>query len=311
MPLASLIVPSRGGAGRLPHLLAALEAQTDPEWEAIIVIDGDIDDSAGVLARLAGDRVSTIVFEENRGRVAALNAGFEEARGDVLIRCDDDLRPDPDYVAAHRAAHAGEPCGAVGLYRNVYPDTPYARAYGEEMDEVFRRQAYATGPDRRWRYWAGNASVTRETWDRIGGYDPDYRAYGWEDVDYGYRLHAAGIPVVLDPALETDHHVAATTTRIRATRAFLSGAAQRTFERKHGTAPLTRGPITARRGPWDVLVAGSGRLATPRTIAGATRVIDATLPVLPHRIGHKAVAWAVESASVGGKLRPDQTRNDV
>ena len=125
MTLASVIIPSRGGAQRLPTLLSALAAQDDHSWEAIVVIDGDVDDSASVVARY--DRqlpVRCIVFPENRGRVAALNAGFEAARGDVLIRCDDDMEPRPDYVAQHRRAHRGDRCGAVGLPLNVCLPTP-------------------------------------------------------------------------------------------------------------------------------------------------------------------------------------------
>ena len=30
---------------------------------------------------------------------------------------------------------------------------------------------------------AGNVSVTRDTWEEVGPYDIDFRAYGWEDVD--------------------------------------------------------------------------------------------------------------------------------
>ncbi|MFV0406977.1 MAG: glycosyltransferase family 2 protein [Propioniciclava sp.] len=310
MSLVSIVVPSRGGASRLPHLLTALTAQHDSQWEAIVVLDGDIDGSNAAIADHADCRVRTITFSENQGRVAALNAGFEDARGDVLIRCDDDLRPHPGYVAAHRASHSGAPCGTVGLYQNVYPDTPYARVYGQAMDHIFRNEAYATAPARRWQYWAGNVSVTRDTWEKIGRYDPDYRAYGWEDVDYGYRLHVAGIPIVLDRNLETPHHVAATTTRIRATRAFLSGAAQDTFEKKHGreATGLTE---HSQPGLWNRLVSVGGRCATPRTIAAAAAAIDRTLPILPRWVGHKAVAWTVESASLGGQLRPTLTRTDI
>ena len=80
MTLASIIIPSRGGAKRLPRLLSALAAQDDRDWEAIVVIDGDVDGSRQVVERYRHLPVRSTVFPENRGRVAALNAGFAAAQ---------------------------------------------------------------------------------------------------------------------------------------------------------------------------------------------------------------------------------------
>ena len=45
-PEASVIVPSRGGAQRLPRLIGALAAQEDaPPFEVHVVVDGDVDGS--------------------------------------------------------------------------------------------------------------------------------------------------------------------------------------------------------------------------------------------------------------------------
>lgn len=301
MTLASIVVPSRGGAQRLPRLLAALLAQDDPAWEAIVVLDGDIDDSETVVKGCGDPRVSVITFPENRGRVAALNAGFAAAAGDVLIRCDDDLVPATSYVAAHKARHQDAPAGVVGLYLNHLPPTHYARVYGNPADAQFRQQAY--GSSTPWRYWAGNASVTRALWEQVGPYDPDYRAYGWEDVDWGYRLQAAGVPVQLAPELETPHYMAATTTVTRVDRAFHSGAARLTFEAKHGTGHLpTPSPGT---GAWGVLVrAATASLASRKRLLRAARLVDEALPRVPAPIGRKLVALLVESAGLVGYRHP-------
>ena len=55
-PEASVIVPSRGGAQRLPRLIGALAAQEDaPPFEVHVVVDGDVDGSEGMLAPLAAE----------------------------------------------------------------------------------------------------------------------------------------------------------------------------------------------------------------------------------------------------------------
>ncbi len=296
-PLVSLVVPSRGGAARLPTLVAALRAQTTPDWEAVVVLDGDIDDSAGVLARIAADLpMRTIVFTENQGRSAALNAGFDAATGDVLVRCDDDLVPAEDYVAQHAAAHSGRTVGAVGLVRNIFPDTAYARTYGRDWDIRYRAEAYAAAPSTAWTHWGANVSITRETWQRVGPYDTLFRAYGWEDVDYGFRLDRAGIPVVVVPELETEHRIAATTTAQRAQRAFYSGAAKLRFERKHGLSSSLAAPTST----WTRAVAVLAARLTEERAERAGRIVDASAGVLPDRVAGKAVALLVEASARAG-----------
>lgn len=305
-PLASIVVPSFRGADRLPQLLDSLAAQQDgtPSFEVIVVVDGVDDGSVALLENESRLELRSIVFPENRGRVGALNAGFEAARGDVLIRCDDDLIPGADYVAAHVNAHRNGPGGVIGLYLNEYSTTPYAEVYGKDADERFRCDAYSAAPTLAWRYWAGNCSITREVWEAVGPYDSEYRLYGWEDVDYGYRIHAAGFELRLAPELETPHRVAAVTTAIRARRAAHSGAARRLFERKHPKAGLPS--AIPGWSLWNTLVRGLSRAPVNPSRRGA--IVDAVLRFLPRGVGRKLVALSVESAALGGYRNPDSAK---
>ena len=309
---ASIIVPTRGGARRLPGLLGALERQDHDDVEVVAVLDGAIDNSRAVLEEWVPRLNLTIVeFPENQGRSAALSAGFTAATGDVLIRCDDDLVPGPQYAEHHvaRHAHSAQPIGVIGLYRNQYPDSPYATAYGRPADRQFREQAYRVPAPRTWTYWAGNASVTRETYDRVGPYDTTYRTYGWEDVDWGYRLHVLGVPVVLAPELETDHHIPSTSTAIRSKRAYLSGAARNTFEGLHGRQAF--GELVRPTGAWGTLVRATARQLDEDTLQRLASTTDRTLPHVPTWVGRKLVALLVESAAIAGYDRPVVSGSDV
>jgi glycosyltransferase involved in cell wall biosynthesis len=299
----SVVVPSRGGAQRLPLLLDLLAAQTQPDWEAVVVVDGDVDDSASVIEQYAAHApVRSIVFPENRGRPAALNAGFEAASGEVLLRCDDDLAPRPDFLAGHVGAHADGPRGVIGMCRNLFPETAYAAAYGRRAYVRQRDAAYAAAAEDRWHYWGGNVSVDRATWHRVGPYDESFRSYGWEDVDWGYRLSRLGVPIVVVPALETDHHIAATTTAGRALRAYYSGSARHRFEAKHGTLAMAGGRSFD---PWNLAVGTTARLMTEHRIGTAGRAVDRAVPRLPARIAEKAIALLVEAGAQAGYRRRD------
>lgn len=308
MTVASVIVPSFRGACRLPALFDSLAAQQagTPSFEVIVVIDGVDDGSVGLVESEDRFDVRSIVFPENRGRVAALNAGFRAARGDVLIRCDDDLVLGSDHVHTHVAAHAGGECGVIGLYRNVFTPTRYAEVYGAHTQERFRSVAMQSTPDRAWRYWAGYCSISRSTWQKVGEYDPEYRLYGWEDIDYGYRVFKAGIPVRIVPELDVEHRAAAVTAASRAHRAAYAGAARRIFERKHGSLVLP--PAVPALSPWNAAVRVMAPV-TSRWPRGIGFGVDTAITILPQGVARRLVGLLVESSAVGG-YRRDAVRGE-
>lgn len=307
--LASVVVPSRGGVNRLPRLVDALSTQNQSDFETIVVLDGDIDGSNEFLSRPTIKEMlpnmKVISFPENRGRSVALNEGFVASRGEILIRCDDDLEPNSNYIQSHIDRHEREVCGVVGLTRNVLPETPYARAYGYEADKLAEKAALAIPSNFAWRHWAGNVSVPRRIWNEVGKYDTSYRRYGWEDVDYGYRIYAAGFPIVIAPELTTAHHAAAVTTKIRSLRALHSGAARDKFVELHGEDVL---PKADGVGLWNLIVSSVAEISNEKSISVVSDVIDRLLPKVPVSIGRKLVAMMVESAGLAGVRHPSRAK---
>ena len=249
----SVVVPTRGGAARLPTLLDALATQVlDEAWEVVLVLDGDVDGSRALIEEYA-DRIPLRVVETDgaTGVAAALATGYREAAGEIVLRCDDDLTPPPGFLAGHLRHHRSRPAGApplgvISLTRDVFPDTPYAAAYGRPANERLLAAAYARSADERWRHWAACNSVPKAAYDAVGGFDTTmgYR----EDSELGLRLARSGVEIVIDRALEVEHRGPATDTATRAARAFTSGASALDFEARHpGTHPTT---ATA-RDPWN------------------------------------------------------------
>lgn len=305
---ATVVIPTHGGAERLPRLLNSLAAQTHTDWDAIVVIDGDRDGSEAVVRRYGHLPVRAIVFPENRGRVAALNAGLSAARGDVLIRADDDFELSPMHVAAHLAPQEQAECGVVGLPRNIGPASRYMRVYGIPADRQGRERARTMAPADRWRLWGGNVSIRRTTFERIGGYDARYRGYGWEDFDFGYRLSQVGVPIVLVDDAEVLHHLASTSTEARVRRALASGAARSTFDSIHG--PGVSGPARAvPSSMWNRAVGGMSDRLTARTARILARGVDALLPVIPHAVGRRTVGLLVEASGTAGYRLARATAN--
>ncbi|MFH1118733.1 MAG: glycosyltransferase family 2 protein [Bacteroidota bacterium] len=69
-------------------------------YEIILVDDGSSDDSWSVIRSLqpGNPNIRGLKFRRNYGKSAALNKGFEKAKGDVVITMDADLQDSPDEI---------------------------------------------------------------------------------------------------------------------------------------------------------------------------------------------------------------------
>jgi glycosyltransferase involved in cell wall biosynthesis len=101
--MLSVTVPICNEAGNLGPLYervrTAMEKIGKP-WELILVDDGSTDGSDELLDEIADkdQRVKVIHFRRNFGQTAAMMAGFDFARGEIIIPLDGDLQNDPDDI---------------------------------------------------------------------------------------------------------------------------------------------------------------------------------------------------------------------
>jgi dolichol-phosphate mannosyltransferase len=96
----SIIVPAKNEERSLPELIArlfdVLWLRREP-FEVIVVNDGSTDGSLAVLRRLAEahPELRIIDLARNYGQTAAMMAGLDHARGEVIVPIDADLQNDP------------------------------------------------------------------------------------------------------------------------------------------------------------------------------------------------------------------------
>jgi glycosyltransferase involved in cell wall biosynthesis len=99
----SIVLPVYNEAGSLPGLIAELMAvlrRMGRSYEIIAVDDGSSDDSVAVLRRLQEDEphLRIVQFRRNFGQTAAFAAGFDYARGEIIVTMDADGQQDPADV---------------------------------------------------------------------------------------------------------------------------------------------------------------------------------------------------------------------
>jgi len=96
----SIVIPVFNEEENILHIVKSLEPVLDScgrDYEIIFVDDGSTDGTFSALknAHDKNPRIKTIKFRRNFGQSAALKAGFDYVKGDVVISMDGDLQNDP------------------------------------------------------------------------------------------------------------------------------------------------------------------------------------------------------------------------
>lgn len=101
--MISVVVPVRDEEHTVDalhgQLADALDLGAEP-WEVVFVDDGSRDGTHAALVRLHDrtDNVRVVRLRRNAGKAAALDAGFREAEGEIVVTIDGDLQDDPAEI---------------------------------------------------------------------------------------------------------------------------------------------------------------------------------------------------------------------
>lgn len=189
-PFFSIIVPTYNQAQFLGAALDSIIAQTDPDWEAIVVNDGSTDATADLMEAYAlkDPRIRTF-HKPNGGVASALNEGRKQALGQWICWLSSDDMFDPRKLEIHRQ------------WIDRYPDCQffftYFRLLRESTGEITDHDLWGPLPEREFQivtlfyrnYISGiTICINRDAWDQVGMMDESLR-YG-QDFDMWLRLLA-------------------------------------------------------------------------------------------------------------------------
>ena len=126
-PEVSVVVPFHNEGENAGRLLAEVAAALDPlqrAYEVVCVDDGSTDGTHDVLAgaRSRDARIRVVRLRRNFGQTAALAAGFDHARGRVVISLDGDLQHDPAEIPGF-LAKIDEGFDVVSGWRQTRPES--------------------------------------------------------------------------------------------------------------------------------------------------------------------------------------------
>jgi glycosyltransferase involved in cell wall biosynthesis len=196
-PTLSVIVPIYNGSKTIRECLDALFASSFRQFEVIVVDDGSDDGAHQIVAEYPCQTIA----QANAGPGAARNSGARAARGQILFFLDADILVKPDSLAQIVATFAARPdvgalFGSFGTHTT--PDN-FVTVY-KNLQHHYTHQ---TASENASTFCGGFGAVRRQIFESVGGFHPPHRFL--EDIEIGYRLHVAGVTILLCKEIQFTH----------------------------------------------------------------------------------------------------------
>lgn len=194
----SVIIPNFNGGKLLEKNLPKVLAEGVEE--VIVVDDGSTDGSRDVLQKFK--EVKVFRNEKNLGFVNSINKGVVEAAGKVIVLLNNDVAPSKNFLKPVMPYFENQKIFAVTF---AEPQFSWAKATFADGFIVHSPGQRLSKP--HISFWAsgGSAAFSREKWQTLGGMDPLYHPFYWEDIDLSYRAAKRGWEIWWEPASVVHH----------------------------------------------------------------------------------------------------------
>ncbi|MDI6703992.1 MAG: glycosyltransferase [bacterium] len=186
----SVIIPTYNRKSILKSCLEALVNQDYPKdrYEIIVVDDGSTDGTQEMIEKFRPPcRFQYLRQEKRVGLPRLRNIGIKKGRGGIIIFVDSDVIVKKDFINQHMRYHRkGDVIvnGQLIYISNI-------KEVGKKRKGLFdiSYNSFSTA----------NVSCRRKFLIKAGGFDERLLAYGWEDLELGYRLRKLGLRKIKNP----------------------------------------------------------------------------------------------------------------
>jgi len=216
-PTLTIVMSTFNRGALLSGAMRSILAQQDvgtPPFELIVVDNNSTDSTRAVIEECAAtDPRVRYVFEPQQGSSHGRNAGIRAARAPIIAFTDDDVRAEPDWLAAIARAFAEHPDADVigGRVLPIWPSPPPAwltRDHWMPLALVdYGDRPFVVDQGNPICLVTANCAFRRRVFERVGGFVAEFGlgTHGVlgsvEDHELQLRVLRAGGRIVYDPRI--------------------------------------------------------------------------------------------------------------
>ena len=210
MTTVSIIITTHNRAAHLGLTLEAMAQLTVPddyEAELLVVDNGSTDETAQVVSSAKLDNMNLVyLYEARRGKTTACNSAIAQAKGEILLWTDDDVRLPKDWIASMcRPILQGEAKGVSGKIRSaphLERDWMTRTHYDRLSDTRFMPEDFGS-------MIGANMAFHRDVLQKVPGFDTELgpgKLGAMEETLFSYQMLQEGYQIVSLPQVSVDHH---------------------------------------------------------------------------------------------------------
>lgn len=201
----SVIIPVYNRPDEMAEMLESLAAQTERNFEVVVVEDGSTLPCKEEVDRYADRLEIQYVSKPNTGRSDTRNVGMKHAKGDYFLFFDSDCILPPEYIQTlNRCLQNdctdcfGGPDRALPTFTDMQKAVNFAmtsflttggiRGSGKVCMEKFHPRSF-------------NMGFSRAVYEKVGGFKDMFG----EDIDLSIRIRQAGFKTMLFPEVSVYH----------------------------------------------------------------------------------------------------------
>lgn len=202
----SIVIPNYNGEELLRKNLPRVLKAVDSNVEIVVVDDGSKDSSVNYLKT---QPVKILKNIKNMGFSSTVNKGVANAKGDIVFLLNSDSYPEKDFLKPIGEDFKDPLVFAVGcLDRSLEEGKIVLRGRGIGR---WRRGllVHSRGEiDKKDTLWAsgGSSAFRKSIWQKLGGLNPIYNPFYWEDIDLSYRALKSGYKVLFEERSVINHN---------------------------------------------------------------------------------------------------------
>src|SRR5215471_1256120 len=234
---ASVVIPNWNGRDLLEkYLPSVVEAMSgNPENEIVVVDNGSADGSAEFL-RTAFPSVTVVALPVNRGFGGGSNEGFRQARNDIVVLLNSDMRVAPDFLPPLLEGFRDPEVFAVSCQifftdpTKLREETGLTQGWWQDgtLRVRHRIDPGITGLFPCFYGGGGSCAFDRAKFLELGGFDRLLEPFYLEDTDLGYMAWKRGWKVLYQPRSIVYHEHRGTIGK-KFTYDFIQGVQRKNF----------------------------------------------------------------------------------
>lgn len=216
----SIVIPTHKRAKILRQTLAHIQKQTTAgSLEVIVVSDGPDKETADMIQHYSWSFPIQYFSIPKAQQGIARNEGVKKVKGEFVLFIGDDIFLQPNVCDVHLTTHQRLKAESYKLSAvlgfttwdpavGVTPVMKWLEKTGWQFGyEKIKKYAHTFIPEsiqHRFTY-ASHLSLPAEAARRVSFHE-DVSLYGWEDIEWGLRLHQAGVRLLYEPDAKALHH---------------------------------------------------------------------------------------------------------